>query len=101
MCDNSHEVYFSTNECIIVDKKGKTVLHVKRNPNNYYVVSTEKDMSCDSAMMSDIDLRHQSLGHTNHKELERLSKLELVRGLLKIQKVPNSVCGLCQVGKKN
>ena len=39
LCDNSHEVHFSANECIIVDKKGKTVLHGKRNPDNCYVVS--------------------------------------------------------------
>ena len=40
LCDNSHEVHFSANECIIVDKKGKTVLNGKRNPDNCYVVST-------------------------------------------------------------
>ena len=56
LCDNSHEVYFSANECIIVDKKRKTVLNGKRNPDNCYVVSTDKDMSCNSAMISDIDI---------------------------------------------
>ena len=33
LCDNSHEVHFSANECIIVNKKGKIVLHGKRNPD--------------------------------------------------------------------
>ena len=50
-------------------------------------------------MISDIDMWHQRLCHINHNELERLSKLELVRGLPKLQKAPNSVCGPCQVGK--
>ena len=100
LCDNSHEVHFSANECIIVYKKGKTVLHGKRNPDNCYVVSTDKDMSCNSAMISDIDLWHQRPGHINHNDLEKLSKFELIRGLLKLQKAPNSVCSLRQVGKQ-
>ena len=45
LCDSCHKVHFSANECIIVDKKGKTMLHGKRNPDNCYVVSTENDMS--------------------------------------------------------
>ena len=101
LCDNNHGVHFSANEWIIVDKKVKTVLHGKRNPNNCYVVSTDKDMSCNSAMMSDIDMWHQRLGHINHKDLERFSKLELVRGLYpNSKKVLNSVCGPFQVGKQ-
>eukprot|EP00268_Persea_americana_P034957 TRINITY_DN3454_c0_g4_i2.p2 TRINITY_DN3454_c0_g4~~TRINITY_DN3454_c0_g4_i2.p2 ORF type:complete len:212 (-),score=25.08 TRINITY_DN3454_c0_g4_i2:1058-1693(-) len=99
LCDNSHEVHFSANECIIVDKKGKTVLHVKRNPDNCYVASTDNDMSCNFAVISNIDLWHQRLGYINHNDLEKLSKLELVRGLPKLQKALNSVCGPCQVGK--
>lgn len=93
LCDNNHEVLFSANECIIIDKNGKTVIHGKRNPDNCYVVSTDKDLSCNSAMISDIDLWHQRLGHINHNDLEKLSKLELVRGLPKLQKAPNSICG--------
>ena len=100
LCNNSHEVHFSANECIIVDKKGKTVLHGKRNPDNCYVVSTDNEMSCNSAMISNIDLCHQRLGHINLNDMEKLSKLELVRGLPKLQKAPNSVCGPCQVGKQ-
>ena len=64
------------------------------------MVSTEDDMSCNSAMISDIDLWHQRLGHVNHKDLERLSKLELVCRLPKLQKAPNSLCGPCQVHKQ-
>ena len=100
LCDNSHKVHFSTNECIIVHEKGKTVLHGKRNPDNCYVVSTDDDMSCNSAVISNIDLWHQRLGHINHNDLEKISKLELVRGLPKLQKAANSVCGPCQVGKQ-
>ena len=57
-------------------------------------------MSCNSAMISDIDLWHQRLGHINHNDLGKLSKFELVRGLPKLQKALNSVCGPCQVGKQ-
>ena len=44
----------------------------------------QKNMSCNSAMISDIDLWHQRLGHINHNDLEELSKFELVRGLPKL-----------------
>ena len=86
LCDNNHEVPFSANECIIVDKKEKTVLHGKRNPHNCYVVSTDNDISCNYVMISDIDLWHERLGYINHNDLEKLSKFGLVRGLLKLQK---------------
>ena len=76
------------------------MLHGKRNLANYYVVSIENDMSCNYTMISDIDLWHQRLGHVNYKDLVRLSKLDLVRGLHKLQKAPNSVCSVCQVGKQ-
>ena len=77
------------------NKKEKTVLHGKRNPDNCYVVSTDNDMFCNFAMIGDIDLWHQRLGHINHNNLKKLSKLELVRRLPKLQKALNSVCGPC------
>lgn len=77
-CDNQHEVHFSANECIIIDKKGKIVLHGKRNADDCYIVAIENDLSCHSAMLSDINLWHQRLDHVNHKDLGKLSKHELV-----------------------
>ena len=45
LCDNFHEVHFSAQECTIVDKRGKTVLHGMRNSGNCYVVSSDKSLS--------------------------------------------------------
>ena len=38
LCDSQHEVQLSLNECVIVDKKGKNVLHGKRTSYNCYVL---------------------------------------------------------------
>lgn len=57
-------------------------------------------MSCHSARISDIDLWHQRLSHVNNKDVKNLVKHELVRGLPKLQKTPNNVCGPCQLVKK-
>ena len=97
LCDSQQEVQFSLNECIIVDNKGKNVLHGKRTSYNCYVVATDNDLTCHFARISDIDLWHQRLGDVNHKDLENLAKDELVRGLPKCLRAPNSVCGLCQM----
>lgn len=91
MCDSQHEVDFSSTECIIVDKKGKTVLHEKRNFDKCYIVAIDDDLTCHSTRISDIDLWHQHLGHVKRKDLENLVKHELVRGLPKLQKALNSV----------
>ena len=48
--DSNHKVQFSLNDRVIVDKKGNNELHGMRTSNNCYVVATESNMTCHSAM---------------------------------------------------
>ena len=57
-------------------------------------------MSRNSVEVNDVELWHQRLGHVNHNDLERLSRQELVRGLSKLEKPSNNVCGSCDKGKQ-
>ncbi|WP_281284697.1 DDE-type integrase/transposase/recombinase, partial [Cobetia crustatorum] len=45
------------------------------------------------------ELWHKRLGHVHYRNLFRLSKRELIRGLPKLQKV-DKICGECQLGKQ-
>ena len=64
------------------------------------VVATKSNMTCHTAISSDIDLWHQRLGHVNHTDLDNLAKNEIILGLPKHLKAPNTVCGPCQIGKQ-
>ena len=57
-------------------------------------------MTCHTAMSIDIDLWHQRLGHINHTDLDNLAKNEIILGLPKRLKAPNTICGPCQIGKQ-
>ena len=100
LCDSHHEVHFSLNDCVIVDKNGNNVLHGVRTSDNCYFVATESKMTCHTAMISDINLWHQRLGHVNHTDLDNLAKNEIIIGLPKRLKATNVVCGPCQIGKQ-
>jgi len=42
---------------------------------------------------------HKRLGHANWRLISKLSKLQLVRGLLNINYHSDELCGACQKGK--
>lgn len=91
------EMHFSLNDCEIVDKKGKSVLHGTKTSYYCYVLVPQKDLSCHLATVSNSDLWHQ---HINMNDLERFSKKELIPRLPKLQKPLNNVCGPCQLSKQ-
>ena len=66
-----------------------------RTSNNCYVIVTTSDLTCHSAIMSSLDLWHQQLGHINFKNLAKIANKKLVRGIPKLGKSINQVCGLC------
>ena len=55
---------------------------------------------CFSAKIDQVDLWHQWLGHVNHKQLEKISKCDVVIGLPKFEKIEKCICGSCQMGKQ-
>lgn len=100
MCDSHHEVRFPKKDCYILDKQGNTVMHGTRTSDNCYGILPTNDITCHSTLLSDTKLWHQRLGHINYKDLSILTKHELVRGVPKLSKPKNHICGPCQLGKQ-
>ncbi|KAK0573378.1 hypothetical protein LWI29_007216 [Acer saccharum] len=51
-------------------------------------------------MDEQIELWHERLGHMNFRDLRTLGKFNCVRGLPKLGKKANGICGPCQQGKQ-
>ncbi|KAF5932418.1 hypothetical protein HYC85_028589 [Camellia sinensis] len=100
MCDSHPEVLFSRNKSEILDKRGNIVMHGVCTSDNCYGIVTTNDLTCHSAIISNIDLWHQKLGHMNFKYLTKIANKELVRGVPKLGKNLNHVYGPCQFGKQ-
>lgn len=49
---------------------------------------------------NETNLWHQRLGHINFKDLARLSRHEIIRGLPNLISMDSQVCGGCQLGKQ-
>ena len=102
ICDNWLNVLFTKYECEIPDGGGGCICVGIRSADNccgitpsishkYYNVKKKKNQ---------VDLWHQWLGHASHKQIEKISKCEVVLGLPKFEKIEKSVCGPCQIGKQ-
>ncbi|KAG5562829.1 hypothetical protein RHGRI_005526 [Rhododendron griersonianum] len=100
ICDSHHEVRFSKNDCHILDKEGNSVMHGTRTNDNCYGILPSSEITCHSTTLSDTELWHQRLGHINYKDLSMLTKRELIKGVPKLSKPKNHVCGPCQLGKQ-
>ena len=53
-----------------------------RTTENYYDITPSKSNKCFSAKINQVDLWHQRLGHASHKQLEKISKCDVVIGCL-------------------
>ena len=99
MCDDGFSVKFSAKECVVTHDD-TLLLKGVRSPNNCYVVPNSHSEHCNLASLDSESLWHERLGHINLKELTRISKREVVRGLPKVNFRENVVCGDCQLGKQ-
>ncbi|XP_057802878.1 uncharacterized protein LOC131018175 [Salvia miltiorrhiza] len=97
LCDENLHVKFNKDSCEVFDTQNCCVMKGQRSSDNCYLVD---DPKCNKAQIDESMLWHQKLGHTNFKNLDRLSKLEAVRGLPKITQKEKEVCESCQKGKQ-
>ena len=71
--------------------------------NNIYVVdllnSTSFIETCFSVVNNDVWLWHRRLGHASMHAISKLSRKDLVKGLLKIKFNKDLVCKACIKGK--
>ena len=98
--DDDFLVQFSKKGCVIINEVGIQVLEGYRTIDNYYGVVPTPYIPCRSARVDVLDLWRQRFSHANFKQVAKVSKLEVVVGLLKFGNVEKTICGVCQMGKQ-
>ncbi|KAK0594664.1 hypothetical protein LWI29_010466 [Acer saccharum] len=99
LSDEGYSVLFSKDYCSILKPDGKTLLKGMRSSDNCYCLEA-RIVSNHVSMHEQIELWHERLGHMNFRDLRTLGKFNCVRGLPKLGKKANGICGPCQQGKQ-
>ncbi|RVW73326.1 hypothetical protein CK203_057744 [Vitis vinifera] len=77
-----------------------------RTSDNCYVVCQNPSTSSSSSLLwgsskvESIDLWHRRLVHLNYRDLMKVANNEVIKGIPKLGKPFNPICGLCQNGKQ-
>ncbi|GJZ22636.1 putative ribonuclease H-like domain-containing protein [Tanacetum coccineum] len=113
ICDKQHKVLFTETECLVVSPdfkmpdENQILLKVPRQHNMYSfdmkTPSLTKDYACliAKATSDESKLWHRRLGHINFKNLNKLVKGNLVRGLPSKVFKNDHTCVACQKGKQH
>ncbi|KAK1553149.1 hypothetical protein Q3G72_029697 [Acer saccharum] len=99
LSDEGYSVLFSKDYCSILKPDGQTLLKGMRSSDNCYCLEA-RIVSNYVSMDEQIELWHERLGHMNFRDLRTLGKFNCVRGLPKLGKKANGICGPCQQGKQ-
>ncbi|GJW03396.1 putative ribonuclease H-like domain-containing protein [Tanacetum coccineum] len=113
MCDKKNKVLFTDSECLVLSPdfklpdENQILLKVPRQ-NNMYSFNLENiiplgGLACliAKATTDESNLWHRRLGHVNFKNLNRLVKGNLVRGLPTKLFLNDHTCVACQKGKQH
>nr|GEV85080.1 putative ribonuclease H-like domain-containing protein [Tanacetum cinerariifolium] len=112
MCDKKNNVLFTDTECVVLSSEFKlpdenyVLLKVPRENNMYnvdlknFVPSGYLTCLFAKATLDESNLWHRSLGHINFKNMNKLVKGNLVRGLPSKFFENNHTCVACKKGKK-
>ncbi|GJY16285.1 putative ribonuclease H-like domain-containing protein [Tanacetum coccineum] len=113
ICDKHHKVLFTETECLVVSPdfkmpdENQILLKVPRQHNMYSfdmkTPSLTKDYACliAKATSDESKLWHRRLGHINFKNLNKLVKGNLVRGLPSKVFRNDHTCVACHKGKQH
>ncbi|GJW81249.1 putative ribonuclease H-like domain-containing protein [Tanacetum coccineum] len=113
ICDKQHKVLFTKTECLVVSPdfkmpdENQILLKVPRQHNMYSfdmkTPAPTKDYACliAKATSDESKLWHRRLGHINFKNLNKLVKGNLVRGLPSKVFRNDHTCVACQKGKQH
>ncbi|GJU05692.1 putative ribonuclease H-like domain-containing protein [Tanacetum coccineum] len=113
ICDKQHKVLFTETECLVVSPdfkmpdENQILLKVPRQHNMYSfdmkTPSLTKDYACliAKATSDESKLWHRRLGHINFKNLNKLVKGNLVRGLPSKVFKNDHTCVACHKGKQH
>ncbi|GJT22095.1 putative ribonuclease H-like domain-containing protein [Tanacetum coccineum] len=113
MCDKKNKVLFTDSECLVLSPKFKlpdenqVLLRIPRQ-NNMYSFNLENivpsgGLACliAKATIDESNKWHRRLGHVNYKNLNKLVKGNLVRGLPSKIFQNDHTCVACQKGKQH
>ncbi|GJS04798.1 ribonuclease H-like domain-containing protein [Tanacetum coccineum] len=113
ICDKQHKVLFTETECLVVSSdfkmldENQVLLKVPRQHNMYSfdmkTPSSGKGYACliAKATTDESNMWHRRLGHINFKNLHKLVKGNLVRGLPSKVFKNDHTCVACQKGKQH
>ncbi|GKB48053.1 putative ribonuclease H-like domain-containing protein [Tanacetum coccineum] len=113
ICDKKNNVLFTDTECLVLSSdfklldESQVLLRVLRKDNIYSVdlksVVPTKGLTClfAKATIDESNLWHMRLGHINFKNLNKLVRGNLVRGLPSKIFENNHSCVACQKGKQH
>lgn len=103
-CDVDNDVLFRRTHCNIFNEKGDIVLKGQRT-RNVYTINMNKAFSKDalcffSKAAAELNwLWHKRLSHLNFKNINKLSKKSLVKGLPQMTYQRDKKCSACEKGK--
>ncbi|GJX24841.1 putative ribonuclease H-like domain-containing protein [Tanacetum coccineum] len=113
ICDKKNNVLFTDTECLVLSSdfklldESQVLLRVPRKDNIYSVdlksVVPTKGLTClfAKATIDESNLWHRRLGHTNFKNMNKLVRGNLVRGLPSKIFENDHYCVACQKGKQH
>nr|GEU57705.1 ribonuclease H-like domain-containing protein [Tanacetum cinerariifolium] len=113
MCDKKNKVLFTDTDCLALSPDFKlpdanqVLLKIPRQHNMYSFnsknIDPSKDLSClfAKALIDESNKWHRRLGHVNFKNLNKLVKGNLVRGLPSKIFENDHTCVACQKGKQH
>nr|GEW79964.1 putative ribonuclease H-like domain-containing protein [Tanacetum cinerariifolium] len=112
-CDQSHRVLFTENECLVLYKDfplpdpSMVILFIPRKQNLYTFslneLAPKGPLTCliSKASQNESTLWHRRLGHVNFRNMNKLVKGNLVRGLPSKVFQNNHTCVACNKGKQH
>nr|GFA98031.1 putative ribonuclease H-like domain-containing protein [Tanacetum cinerariifolium] len=113
VCDQSHRVLFTGNECLVLSKDfplpdpSMVILSIPRTHNLYTFcleeLAPQASITCllAKASQDESNLWHRRLGHVNFRNMNKLVKENLIRGLPNKMFPRDQTCIACNKGKQH
>jgi hypothetical protein len=102
-CDNNFDVMFENTNCTVINKDDKSIVFMGKRMKNVYKINftelVDQKVICLLSVNDKKWMRHRRLGHVNWRLISKLSKLQLVKGLLDIHYHSYALCGAFLKGK--
>ena len=101
ICDANHNITFFSHHCEIRRNGSRRIIGKgTRSPGNVYVLNEIEGNKCYIRQNDNSWLWHKRLAHLNFDYLVKISRTEAVRGMPKLSKPVDRLCGSCFTGNK-